>query len=131
MDDEEDDELEEFWEILDREGQVVYSREWHSQGVRDWNIVEQILRFQNLFYYYDMNGDGPYGPFHSLERAVMASGLYEVHEAITNIETSELDVEGLQALLVYTGQLSHTLLVNGQNWHTRPGAKLAPKEQID
>ena len=131
MDDEEDDELEEFWEILDREGQVVYSREWHSQGVRDWDIVEQILRFQNQYYYYDINCDGPYGPFHSLDRAVMASGLYEIHEAITSIESSELDVEDLQALLVYTGQFSYTLLVNGQKWHTRPGAKLAPKEQID
>lgn len=131
MDGEEDDELEEFWEILDREGQVVYSREWVSSNIHDIGIFEQVVRYQNQYYFYDMNGEGPHGPFHSLERAVIASGLHEVHEAIAEIESSELDVEKLQSLLVYTGQLSHTLLVNGQKWHTRPGAKLAPKKKFD
>ncbi len=128
-DEDEDDEFEEFWEILDREGQVAYSRQWVSRDLRDRGEVEQVLRYQNQYYYYDMNDDGPFGPFHSLERAVIASGLYEVHESIAEIEASELDVEGLQSLLVYTGQFSHTLLVNGQKWHTRPGGKLAPEEQ--
>lgn len=124
-----EDEYEEegIGERLEEFGKVVYSysSEWKSGKSRPWEDTSKVIQLEDE-YYLSWNEGEINGPYLLLENAIRAGELQLITEETYEIESSVLDDNALQSLLVYKGILPHTLLINGRKWHSKAGQKVVP-----
>jgi hypothetical protein len=124
----ENDEEEEDCENLEEYGKVVYSHsyEWESSRSRPEEFSCKIIQYNDKYYFTLPEGEGIKGPYRTLQQAVQAGELHLVTEESRMIESPVLEDDALQSLLVYSGVLPHTIIVNGRKWHSKAGKKVAP-----
>lgn len=125
------DEEEAYWERFDAEAQNVYEIWWKEKRHhgRDREECDGVVKFDNQYFILRAYGEGPQGPYITLEKAILAGELNYVYEFTIQINAPTLSDESLEQILYYAGTLKHTLVINGNKWRTKAGRKLEPEPE--
>ena len=100
-------------ELIQEQGEIVYSHFWESGAPGAGADCETVYRFYGCYFARDSNA-GFSGPFATLDEALQEGGLVQVTSATVSIACDELSTTALIArLTILDAEVGQMVTING------------------